>query len=535
MFDISREQFLKIKKRLKKTWLNFFGKFGKLLESQILTIPLILDGENVLLSASTASGKTEAIVAPVVESIFSENLKGLSVIYISPTRALVNDLETRLKDKLEELNISLSIKTGDRPQFNPKKPSQFLITTPESLDSLICRHPYTFKNLRVVILDEIHLIDRTYRGDQLRILLLRLQELTNNKFNVHILSATIADPNELGKRYTKDFKIVRLQHKRQINYTLIANLDEIVNFIKKEVLKKILIFCNSRKKVEELSISWRNLNLPMEVLTHHGSLSKQYRERTEKFFKRYQYIACIATTSLEIGIDIGNIDAVVLADIPWSVSTLLQRIGRGNRRELVNRVFALYEGKGYKKNIFEEMFNLAIKGELEVKKYFPDLSVIVQQVFSCLFAHREGLQEQYFSKLFQDFCTTKELQDILEHLRDLNFIEFRREKWYATEKLMDIGEKGLIHTNIPDETSLPVIDVVTNSKIGNVLFPIDNIFILGGRIWKIVKILPKKILVRQEKLKAYSPEFEIKMKIGRYFFYLPEYIREMIKRNLSNS
>ncbi|MHA1195952.1 MAG: DEAD/DEAH box helicase [Promethearchaeota archaeon] len=490
-----------------------------------MAIPIVLKGKNLLLSAATASGKTEAIVAPLIERLFKENWQGLSIIYISPTRALVNDLELRFKDIFKGLNVSLSVKTGDRPLFNPKKPTQFLITTPESLDSLICRNPKTLKNIRAVVLDEIHLLEGTYRGDQLRILLRRLKEISNHNFNIYILSATISNSSELGKRYTENFEIIKLKQKREIYYSLINSIDDLLKFIRKEKIKKILVFCNSRKKVEELANKWKELKLPFEVFAHHGSLSRTYRESTEKFIKRNKYIICFATTSLEIGIDIGDIDAVVLADLPWSVSTLLQRIGRGNRRELINRVFAIYENNIDLKTLFIEMFELAINGKLENKKYSPDLSVVIQQIFSCLFANPSGLSFKYFNTLFQGFCSENNLKSILLNLNSLDYIEFKRDKWFATEKLMNLGRIGMIHSNIPDDSSMPVFDIASNKKIGNVSFPIDNVFILGGKKWKVIKIEPKRIIVRRDCSKAYSPEFELRSKMGKYFYLLPDHLK----------
>jgi len=219
---------------------NFFGRFGKLLPIQEKTIPLILKGKNAIIISSTASGKTEAVVAPLIERCLKENWEGLSILYISPTRALVNDMYYRLKEQLKELNISLSSKTGDKPQFNPNKLPNFLITTPESLDSLICRYPSSFKNVKAVVLDEIHLLDNTYRGDQLRILLKRLEYIAETDFNIYALSATIADPKDVGSRYLKDFEVIMNPGKREIEYTLLRSLEEVFNHARREKLKKLL-------------------------------------------------------------------------------------------------------------------------------------------------------------------------------------------------------------------------------------------------------------------------------------------------------
>jgi len=113
---MSYQEFLAVKKKLKNTWTPFFGQFGKFLPIQIKTIPLVLGGKNLIVSSPTASGKTEAIVAPIIERCIQEKWEGLSILYISPTRALVNDIEKRLKGILTECNVSLSVKTGDKRQ-----------------------------------------------------------------------------------------------------------------------------------------------------------------------------------------------------------------------------------------------------------------------------------------------------------------------------------------------------------------------------------------------------------------------------------
>ncbi len=520
---MSHQKVLELKRKLKKSWNIFFSRFGKLLPVQLETIPLVLEGKNLIISSSTASGKTEAVIAPLVERFLNENWENLAVLYITPTRALVNDIEYRLKDQLIELNISLNVKTGDRPQFNPRKPSNFLITTPESFDSLLCRNSKVFQDLRAVIIDEVHLIDKTYRGDQLLLLLKRLKHFTD--FNIFALSATIADCKDVGSRYLQNFDIVKIPDKRKIEYTLINLLEEILNYVRKEDLKKILIFCNKRKSVEAIALYCQNLKTPFTIIAHHGSLSRSVREEAEKFMKESKYWICVATMTLEIGIDIGDIDAIVLAEIPWSISSLLQRIGRGNRRTNKNRAFGLYDNEK-RKIILERMFSIANKGDLESKPYSADLSVVVQQIFSSLFANPEGLIEDYFLKIFENFCSKENLSDILNHLENKLWILKKSKKWYATKKLMDLGEKGVIHSNIPDEKSMTVIDINSSRFIGNILYPVDNVFVLGGKVWKITKIETYKIYVKKVKSNAYLPNFKIHDPIGKFYFYLPGNLRK---------
>ncbi|MFA4956108.1 MAG: DEAD/DEAH box helicase [Candidatus Methanoperedens sp.] len=518
-------QIIDIKKKLGRTWNTFFSKFGKLLEIQLKAIPVVLERKNAIVVSSTASGKTEAVVAPLIERFLREEWKNLAILYISPTKALVNDIYYRLNGQLEELEVSVSIKTGDNPQFNPNKPPNFLITTPESFDSLLCRHPGSFKDIKAVILDELHLLDNTYRGDQLRLLLKRLKCIAAADFNIYVLSATISDPEEVAYRYFKDFEIVKASGRREIDYTLVESIGEVFELTKIERLKKLLIFCNKRASTETMASECKDLWESNRVAVHHGSLSKTIREEAESFMKESQYGVCIATMTLEIGIDIGDIDSIVLAEVPWSISSLLQRIGRGSRRTLKNRVFAIYNSD-CEKMVLEQMFKNAIEGCVESVDYSPDLSVAVQQIFSSLYASPTGLDNIYFSDLFNEFCSEKDLGDISNYLRRKSWIEKRNGKWYAATKLMDMGDKGKIHSNIPNSKRLVVIDVNSKRIVGEVQYPVDEIFLFGGSIWRIVNILGDKIYVKPEKGEASAIKFKSCDSNGAFYYFLPGHLRE---------
>jgi len=319
---------LDLKRGLRYTWQPFFSSFSKLLEVQRRTIPLILEQKDLVISSPAATGKTEAVVAPIIERMIEEHWQGLSVLYISPTRALVNDLYRRIKNPLDYLKITVTRKTGDRPEFDPKRPSSVLVTTPESFDSLLSRHPYVFESLKVVCLDELHLLDNTARGDQLRILLRRLKLLKHNRsVNFYALSATIADPYAMGRRYFDKFYVVVVRTEREIDYSLLEfknDVSELLSECRKRGLNKLLVFCNTRKQTEEVALLFkRTWSYPHRVFVHHASLSKEERESAEQAMNREKVGICVATMTLELGIDIGDIDAVGLIAPPFSVTSLL--------------------------------------------------------------------------------------------------------------------------------------------------------------------------------------------------------------------
>ena len=204
-----------LKDKLPHTWSAFVGRFGRFTQIQALAVEPLLAGENCILVSSTASGKTEAALMPLIERLKqTAKLKAqnsLHMVYIVPTRALTRDLARRLNQPLEQLAIAMQIKTGDEPALKSNRPPQLLLTTPESLDSLLANRPRMLKDVSAVVLDEIHLLDNTARGDQLRVLLNRLRRLrrfafsrgdsANDEVQFCALSATVQDPLAVAARY----------------------------------------------------------------------------------------------------------------------------------------------------------------------------------------------------------------------------------------------------------------------------------------------------------------------------------------------
>jgi len=482
------EATLEIRKRLRRTWNTFFGRFGKLLPIQVRTVPVVLQGRNAVVCSPTASGKTEAVVAPIAEMLLDNPRSGLSVVYVSPTRALVNDLYERLADPLSELGLSVAVKTGDRPQFDPGKPRSFLLTTPEALDSLICRNPRVLENVRFLVLDELHLIDKTYRGDQLRILLRRFRHLVQGDLCRYALSATLSNPKDIAERYLGDSVILSVPGTRELEYELFDSLDQALATARERNSHKVLIFCNRRKEVEEIAGQCGGFWPEERIVVHHGKLAKRVREESEDFMRQCEWGLCVATMTLEIGVDIGDIDVVVLYGAPWSISSLIQRVGRGNRRRCTCVAFGVCRSPE-ERLLLQDMLERARAGEVEDYPHEPDLSVVVQQIFSCLYQHPAGLREDFLSSLFAGFAPPESLTAILSHLARLGYIEKRTGRWFASTKVMDMGETGMIHSNIPDPRDYLVIDASTGAKLGEVsMVLVENVFRIAGKAWRLARI-----------------------------------------------
>ena len=339
--------------------------------------------ENVLLSASTASGKTEAAFFPII-TLFSEDMpSSVGCIYIGPLKALINDQFSRLNDLCAEADIPVWHWHGDVAQSHKAKlmkhPSGILQITPESLEALLL-HKHAaiaklFGDLRFVVIDEVHSLLRGDRGGQTLCLIERLSRIAGVNPRRIGLSATIGDPEGTGEflslgtgRKTIIPKIdakgskwrLSMEHfyvkdaqaaeDKQIPDALPvleektddapANADPGIGYIFEHTRgKKCLVFVNSREECEMVTTTLRHYcelnHEPDRFLVHHGNLSASYRETAEGIMKDdSQYMTTVTTATLELGIDIGRLERAFQIDAPWTVSSFLQRMGRTGRREL---------------------------------------------------------------------------------------------------------------------------------------------------------------------------------------------------------
>lgn len=510
-----------LRRRLRRAWIPFFARFGRLTRIQLDAIPAILKGRSLVVTAPTASGKTEAVAAPLAERCAGEGWRNPSVLYVVPTRALANDTLARIQGPLQDMGLGVALKHGDRP-YLPPSPPDFLITTPESLDSLICRKPEVFHHLRAVIIDEIHLLDNTCRGDQIRLLIPRLRSLASQAdFSVQLMSATLSSPREVASRYVSEFEVVTAPGRRELDHYILDSLEKVLGLARERGWKKLLVFCNLRESVERIAEELTVLRRPYPVVVHHGSLDRRIREEAEAVMKGSDVAACVATSTLEVGIDVGDIDLIVIAETPWSLSSLLQRIGRGNRRKEIMHAAAVAASAEEKEHL-QSMFRLAAGGQLPLERYRADLSAAVQQIFSCLFQFPHGVQESTLMGLLSALCQEESVKSILKHLRQRDYIVPGRGRWYATSRLMNLGTMGKIHSNIPDTKSYDVVDVNSGRTIGTIAGLFDRVFALGGRVWRVVSVSGDTIRAKRHRGGAPAPRFQRHRNRGAFTHLLPE-------------
>ena len=547
---------------LEKTYDAFFGTFKKLRPIQKQTIPLVLNKKNGLIIAPTASGKTEAIMAPICEILLKDKKSEknhLKVLYIVPTKALVSDLLKRLNDKVFSLGLSIAGRTGDTRSFNQKSPQDILITTPETTDSLISRYPNLLENLQFVIIDELHFLDNTYRGDQLRILLKRIKKnLVINNLTIFCMSATINFPIEVMNRYMENGEIVKnLDNTREITFIPVdiskdENILKFKKFIQEKKIKKVLVFCNSKKETIRFCGELKKIFFENEsrIFEHHAAIDRKERKRIEVELSKNEFGICVCTSTLEIGIDIGDIDAIVLNNPPLTISSFLQRVGRGNRRTDKTRCLGFYQSDD-EKEIFLKMKDDAINGKIEFYEYAPDVSVCIQQILSLSFQNYNNVKLELDEDKIIDFLKPLNFKDevifdIIEHLifneKMIDRVKIRKKTLiFPSEKLLDFIGKPLtrarINSNIPQKfNDVEVIDQYGN-KIG-VIAPPNNTesFTFAAKKWKIKDYSKKKIIVEQTSLAKEIPSFN-NSKFGYFYYQLPNKYKKIsdLKKWLNDS
>ncbi len=316
------------------------------------TIEPLLAGEDALLLAPTAGGKTEAAVFPLLSKMTWEGWQGTSLLYVCPLKALLNDLLPRLETYTGWLGRRAALWHGDttaaRRRQLLREPPDVLLTTPESLESMLVSvnvdHRHLFSGLRAVVVDEVHAFAGDDRGWHLLAVLERLQRVTGRQLQRVGLSATIGNPEELLRWLqgsgagSPAARVVARQvgvgaaaapADVQLDYVgSVSNAATVIAALHKG--EKRLVFCDSRQLVEELGRALRANGVT--TLLSHASLSVDERRRAEQAFAESRDCVIVATSTLELGIDVGDLDHVIQLNAPATVASFLQRIGRSGRR-----------------------------------------------------------------------------------------------------------------------------------------------------------------------------------------------------------
>ncbi|GAA4837417.1 DEAD/DEAH box helicase [Garicola koreensis] len=312
----------------------------------------ILRGDDALLLAPTAGGKTEAASFPLLTRAANERWQGMSVLYVCPLRALLNDLEPRLDKYSGWLGRRAQLWHGDTTQGQRRKmlidPPEMLLTTPESLEAMLVSTKVDprehFANVRAIVVDEVHSFAGDDRGWHLLAVLERLEKLAGHPIQRIGLSATVGNPDELltwlqgSEADSRPASVVSpdvapaggssagdvtLDHVGSL-----SNAAKVISLL--HVGEKRLVFCESRREVEELARNLRERDVT--IFVSHSSLSFDERRRTEQAFAEARDCVIVSTSTLELGVDVGDLDRVIQINAPGAVASFLQRMGRTGRR-----------------------------------------------------------------------------------------------------------------------------------------------------------------------------------------------------------
>lgn len=406
-------------------------------------IPIILDGNDTLVIAPTASGKTEAVLLPVFSEIISNNLDATSVIYVAPLKALINDMFDRIDYWGNHFGLTATKWHGDVNKTEKdryiKSPTDFLAITPESLEVILMNRNNDqkmriFQNLKYIIIDEIHYFADSDRGAQLNSLINRISRYSQFDVQKIGLSATVGNPEVIAEwiDHNNPATIVKDDGGREFYYKVLSmSYEDLPSYFKKYVENKILFFCGSRAASEMLQSIFKYNIDHKNLLVHHSSIDKDVRENNEKIFKNRKYGFMFSTSTLELGIDIGNIDIVIHVEPPNNISSFLQRIGRSGRRSKQQKSIII----ATELNILVALSELILKDEgkiesIKISKKTKD--ILFHQILSSIFERKRVNYERLYNELTDCYAfseiSKKEFGSILMKMDLLDFIRIDKER-----------------------------------------------------------------------------------------------------------
>jgi len=544
----------------------FKKKFGQFTPPQKMGIKLIAEGKNVLITSPTGSGKTLTAFIYSIDYLYRLIKKGelkdnVYVLYVSPLKALNNDIERNLKEPLQELaqinqdflKIRVAIRSGDSTSSDKarmlKNPPHILITTSESLGIALNAPQFSksLESIKHVIIDEVHAFAENKRGSHLSLSLERLYDRIPHEVQRIGLSATVHPLDEMAKfvwgmegNEPREGTIVDVNYTKKQNIEVISPVEDFIYTSNAEVSHKLygtlnkliedhkttLVFTNTRSATERVvfHLKQKMKEESKEVIAaHHSSMSRDLRLNVEEKLKKGLLKAVITSTSLELGIDIGNIDLVILLGSPKSVTRAIQRIGRSG-----HSLHEISEGKivVLDRDDLIECIVLAENARKRMldKIYIPKnpLDVLAQHIVGMAIERDWDIREAYALVKKSYTFSTLEWNDFLNVIKYLSGNDGMLEKrnvygkiWYD-ESQGKFGRKGkmvrvIYYMNsgtIPDEVS---IRVFTKSKeyVGKLeeefaekLTPGD-IFVLGGKTYKFVSI--RNMMVTVENAPSMKP------------------------------
>lgn len=592
-------------------WMHKKG-WQSLLPIQDLAVRPILEAKSdVIISASTASGKTEAAFLPTITAIHKNPEKtGIRILYISPLKALINDQCRRLEQMCEFSSDNVTPWHGDVSASKKKNlknaPSGIVLTTPESLESMLINHVQWIKesmrDLSYVVIDEFHAFMGTQRGYQLQSQLHRLENLIGKLVPRIALSATFSDTTSVSsylrpnskvpcriitapkgsedtlsvqiKGYDKPFEQDAFFKDNQSDDDSLSDklqettVEQSAEFeenayskISDDIFRLLrgknnLVFCNSRSATEEiaakLEMKCSENFVPNEFFPHHGSLSKELRESLEYRLQEGRWpTTAICTATLELGIDISDVNSIGQVDHPISVASLRQRLGRAGRRDhkAVLRVF-LPEGEDNPNHeeLYEDTVMTVAMIELLLERWYePPLSheysfsTLLQQTLSVIASFGSASAKSLYELLCQtgpfSLCTPKVFGAFLRSLGENDLIV------QLNDGSLTLGLKGesLVSEwsfyaafDTPQEYLIEHDGHIIGSVPLNYELEVDSTFLFAGRGWRVVFFSAKRHVISVKPYQYDTQPLTVNGVSGKIYDIIRERMRDIyLNKNVS--
>ncbi|GIU95482.1 MAG: DEAD/DEAH box helicase [Gaiellaceae bacterium] len=519
--------------------------------AQALGWPAIARGGHVLLQAPTGSGKTLAAFLVGIDRLSERPAEGLRLLYVSPLKALNYDIERNLRAPLVGLRseLSVAVRTGDTPADERRRmlrtPPDILITTPESLFLLLTSQAReTLRGIETVILDEVHAVAGTKRGAHLALSLERLEALVERPFQRIGLSATQRPLAEIGRFVAgsrRDIELVDAGVRKELDLEVVVPVDDLRELgssaqpgagveqssrsiwpsIYPAILELVrehrstIVFVNNRRLAERLALRLNELAGKELARAHHGSLAREQRVQVEELLKAGRIPCLVATSSLELGIDMGAVDLVIQVESPKSVARGLQRIGRAG-----HALGAVAKGRIFPKYRMDLLESAVVakamrEGEIEETRIPRNpLDVLAQQVVA-ICADEEVAVDDLHELVRRAYPFSDLSREQLENVLDMlagrypsdEFAELRpRIVWDRVAGVVRgrPGARRLALTNagtIPDRGLYGVYLVDGGGRVGELDEEMvyeareGQTFVLGASTWRIEEITRDRVLV----------------------------------------
>ena len=491
---------------------------------QELSAHALFDEKNAIILAPTAGGKTEAAVFPMLAKLMRNEPDGLGLIYIAPIKALLNNQADRLSEYAEMVGLRCFMWHGDVKQSQKnafqKAPADILMTTPESLEVMLLSprvaHKRLFSDVRGVIVDEVHALAGTDRGAHFMSVLERLAQNTNNDIQRIGLSATVGNPYDilswLQGSSARTGQVIEPPKKpcpKHIKIYLRETINDIAQEASKHAYgKKSLFFCQSRSLAEKIAEQMQGRGT--DVFVHHSSVSLEERNSAEERFYHGSNASIVCTSTLELGLDVGDLDIVFQANAPSTISSFLQCMGRTGRRDgqVSNTIFFCEDFEAVLQAI--AIVELArehwVESAPQNNRCWP---VLVHQLFALALQFGAVNKERCWETLsiVPDFCgiEKEEFDSLVRHLIGKDFL-------YHSGGLLSLGDKA--ESTFGRKNFMELYAVFTSPQLytvkteaGHTLGTLEQLFVdklveemssflLSGRAWTVRQVNHKDRTVR---------------------------------------